>query len=148
MRPGGCPSVKIRRLSKSFQTVPQSSDLSWKLTPEPARRSGARTLPCPSVPRERSSPEAKGKPFADLLNRLRPFRALSCRPSSCRLAGILAQPFAASGNPIETVQTRRRDHKLPPTKMHTTVAPPKCPRICVLASQRGSDSSSVLMCPR
>ncbi len=147
MRLAGCPYEKIRRLSKSFQTVPQSSDLSWRLTPEPARRSGARTLPCPPILRERSLPVAKGKPLADRRNRLRPLQALSCRPWSFRRAGILRQPFAANGNPIETVQTRRRDRTPLPTKMQTTVAPPKSPRICVLASQRDSDSPSVLTYP-
>ncbi len=102
----------------------------------PDRRTDARTCPYRSTQRERAFLEAQRKLFLDLLNCRRVFRALSCRPSSFRAILIPWEPFAASGNPTETVRTHRRDRTLPQSKMRTTAALPKSPRICVLQSRQ------------
>src|ERR1700716_13522 len=82
-----------------------------------------------------------GTLFFHLLKCRRKFQAWSfpaspCRPSSCRRNPIHWESSVLNGSPSADGQIRRRDHKPPPAKIHTTTSLPKRPQKCFLPSLR------------
>ena len=101
----------------------------------------ARKRPYQLMLREWAYPSMMGTLFVHLWNCRRNFRAWSflastCRPSSFRGNPIHWESSVLNGSPSADGQIRRRDHKQPPAKIHTTTSLPKRPQICFLPSLR------------
>src|ERR1700730_9931286 len=101
----------------------------------------ARKRPYQLMLREWAYPWMMGTLFVHLLKPRRKFQAWSfpaspCWPSSCRGNPIRWELSVLNGSPSADGQIRRRDHKQPPAKIHTTTSLPKHPQICFLPSLR------------